>query len=320
MNLRKKTAELLEQEHYNDRLSRSLNMALVILILLNLVAIILETVNPIYQQYQRAFWYFEIFSVVIFTIEYLARLWSCIDLTEADQRTPTSSRIKYMLSPIALIDLLAILPFYLSLYMAIDLRFLRGLRMLRILKLTRYSPALGVLLEVIKKESHALLAIFLLLVIMLITSAGGIYLLEKEYQPEVFGSVPEAMWWAIITLTTVGYGDVVPVTAMGKVFAGFIGIIGICMLALPAAIMASGFAQNFHGRREKYNHYIQKIIADGIIDENERWKLEEMRKELGLDSDEGLQILDSMLRQARQNQLKTCPHCNKALHEENSKK
>jgi voltage-gated potassium channel len=313
MNLRKRTAELLERDFYNDRPSRIINLLLILLISLNVVAIFLETVGSIYQQHQQAFRYFEIFSVLVFTVEYLARVWSSIDLEGADESSPIMGRLRYMLTPIALVDLLAILPFYLSLYLTIDLRFLRVLRLLRLFKLTRYSPALGALLDVVQKEADALLAALVVLLMMLVISAGGIYLLENELQPETFGSMPDSMWWAIVTLTTVGYGDVIPITTMGKMFGGFIGLIGIGMIALPAAILASGFAEHIRSRKQKYNHYVQTFLKDGIIDEHERWKLEELRKELGLDSDEALQLLDRIMHQARDTVPGKCPHCGKSL-------
>lgn len=313
MSLRKRAAELLEQGHFNDRASRILNLLLILLILLNVIAIILESVSDIHQQYQRALWLFEVFSVAVFTIEYLVRVWSAIDLAEATDKSPIMGRLRYMLNPIALVDLIAILPFYLSLYLSFDLRFLRVLRMLRLFKLTRYSPALGAMLDVIQRESEALLAAFVVLLIMLVISSGGIYLLENDLQPEVFGSIPSSMWWAIVTLTTVGYGDVVPLTAGGKVFGGLIGLIGIGMIALPAAIMASGFAENIRERRRKYNQYIQDLMRDGMLNESDRWRLEELRRELGLHSDEALQILHGMLQQARQSTLAKCPHCGKSV-------
>lgn len=313
MNLRKRTAEILEQGHYNDKLSRIINLLLISLILLNVIAITLESVDPIYQQHQQNFWYFDAFSVTIFTIEYLARVWSCIDLKEIDNRSPFIGRIRYMLQPLTLVDLIAILPFYLSLYMTIDLRFLRILRLLRLFKITRYSPALNVLLEVLYSESKTLMAAIVVLLMMLILSATGIYILENEIQPEVYGSIPEAMWWSIITLTTVGYGDVVPVTTAGKIFAGIIGLIGIGMVAIPAAIMASGFTEHLRERREKYNAYIRDTLKDGLIDENDRWRLEELRRDLGLSSSESLLLLENMMMQARKNQLDKCPHCGKKL-------
>lgn len=315
MNLRKRTAQLLELSHSSDAKSRVLNLLLLVLISLNVIAIIIESVDTVYAQYQRAFWYFEVFSVAVFTVEYLARVWSCIDLPGNKNDSPFVGRLKYMLSPMALIDLIAILPFYLSLYMAIDLRFLRVLRMLRLFKLTRYSPALGALLDVLQKESEALLAAIIVLFIMLIISASGIYLLENDVQPDVFGSIPDAMWWAMVTLTTVGYGDAVPITALGKFFAGVIGLIGIGMLALPVAILASGFAQNLNQRKQKYNSYVKHALSDGEIDQNERWELEKLRKELGLRSDDALELFDNVMRKSRVRKSDCCPHCGKQLHQ-----
>ena len=306
-------AELLEQGHHDDRPSRTLNLLLILLISLNVIAIILESVDSIYLQFERAFWYFEVFSVVVFTGEYLARVWSSIDLEEAHDSSPVVGRIRYMFTPLALVDLIAILPFYLGLYLTIDLRFLRGLRLLRLFKLTRYSPALGALLDVIQKESEALLAAFVVLLILLVMSAGGIYLLENDLQPETFGSIPSSMWWAIVTLTTVGYGDTVPLTAMGKIFGGLIGLLGIGMIAMPAAIMASGFAENVRSRKQEYNLHVQRYLIDGVLDDGERQELEELRKELGLDSDEALQLLHTKLQQARRAVPKSCPHCGESL-------
>jgi voltage-gated potassium channel len=313
MTLRKRTAEILEQGHHDDSPSKVVNILLIVLIVLNIVAIFLETVDSAYERYQQAFWYFEVFSILVFTIEYLARVWSSIDLEEAKDSSRIIGRIRYMLTPIALVDLMAILPFYLSLYLAFDLRFLRVLRLLRIFKLSRYSPALGALLDVVRRESEALLAAFVVLLMLLVISAGGIYLLENELQPETFGSMPSSMWWAIVTLTTVGYGDVVPVTIPGKMFGGFIGLLGIGMIALPAAILASGFAENIRGRKQEYNRHVEQFLKDGVIDESERWKLEKLRRELGLDSDEALQLLDSVIRAAKHAPVDSCPHCGERL-------
>ena len=313
MNLRKRTAEVLEQGFYDDRTSRIVNSFLIVLISLNVAAIFFETVDPIFARHQRAFWYFEVVSVAVFTIEYLARVWSSIDLLESTDSSPIRGRIRYMLSPIALIDLIAILPFYLSLYLALDLRFLRVVRLLRLFKLTRYSAALGALLDVVQKEADALLAAIVVLLMMLVVAAGGIYFLENELQPDTFGSMPSSMWWAIVTLTTVGYGDVVPVTTLGKVFAGLIGLIGIGMIALPAAILASGFAENVRSRKQKYNQYAEKFLRDGILDENDRWRLEQIRKELGLDSDEALELLQEILERTREKPSSICPHCGEQL-------
>lgn len=313
MKLRKRTAELLDQDYGADRIGRIVNVSLIVLILLNVIAIILESVNAIYIRFERAFWYFEVFSVVAFTVEYFARIWSSIDLEDAKDRSPVVGRIRYMFTPLALVDLIAILPFYLAFYVSLDLRFLRGLRLLRLFKLARYSPALGALLDVIQKEAEALLAAIVVLLILLVMSAGGIYMLENEIQPETFGSIPAAMWWAIVTLTTLGYGDVVPATTGGKMFGGLIGLLGIGMIALPAAIMASGFAENIHARKQKYNRYAKRFLEDGVLDESESRQLETLRKELGIDNDEALRLLRSIREEAGESATTTCPHCGESI-------
>ena len=318
MKLRKRTAELLEYGYQTDTLSRVVNLLLISLISLNVVAIILESVDWIFLRFETVFWYIEVFSVAIFTIEYLARVWSSVDLKARSYSSPVTGRIRYMLSPLALVDLIAIVPFYLSLYVSIDLRFLRGLRLLRLFKLTRYSPALVALLDVIQKEVEAIIAALVVLAILLVIAATGIYILEHDLQPETFGSIPESMWWAIVTLTTVGYGDIVPVTAMGKVFGGIIGLLGIGMIALPAAILASGFAENVHNRKQAYNRHVERLLEDGIIDEEERWELEELRKELGLTSKEALNLMHSILERGRRGVPHNCPHCGKSLHDHDS--
>ncbi len=313
MNIRKRTAELLEPDRRWDGMSRIVNVLLILLISLNVIAIIFESVEPIFQRYGRIFRYFEVFSVAVFTIEYFARIWSSIDSDAISDSSPVVGRIKYMLTPLALVDLIAILPFYLSLYISIDLRFLRGLRLLRLFKLSRYSPALGALLDVVQKEAEAIMAALVVLLILLVMSATGIYILENEIQPDTFGSIPSSMWWAIVTLTTVGYGDIVPLTAMGKVFGGLIGLLGIGMIALPAAILASGFVENIHDRKERYNIQAERALRDGVLDEQERWQLEELRKELGLESDEALQLLRSVMERGRRAAAKSCPHCGKRI-------
>jgi len=313
MTFRNKTAQLLEPDLTSDHKGHWLNWALLLLIILNVIAITLESVKSLDAQYHHAFLYFEFFSVAVFTIEYIARVWSCIDLHEAKDIRPLAGRIKYMLSPIALIDLIAILPFFLGLYLTIDLRFLRVLRLLRLFKLTRYSPALGALLDVIHKESGTLISALVVLLMMLIISAGGIHLIEGDIQPEAFGSIPDAMWWSMISLTTVGYGDVVPITPLGKLFGGIIGLVGIGMVALPAAILASGFAQNIKQRRKRYDRFLKHILKDGKIDQRERWEMEQLRKELGLEPDEALDLLDQMIRKAQEAREMECPHCGEPI-------
>lgn len=247
--IRRRVYEVLELGRGEDRLSIFIENAIILLIVLNVVAFTLETVPRIEAQYGNLLNAFEIFSVAVFTVEYILRLWSAVEVPFLQRCTPVEARLRFARRPFMIIDLLAILPSYLSLLIAADLRFLRMLRLFRIFKLARYSPALHTLLRVIINEHRALIGALLLMVTILLFSATGLYLIEATAQPDKFGSIPDAAWWAMATLTTVGYGDVAPVTPLGKLFGGVVMLIGLGMFALPIAILSTGFAQEV-GRRD----------------------------------------------------------------------
>ena len=313
MTLRKRTAELLEAHRTHDKWARAVDAFLIILILGSVVLVILETLPALGQRYVALFWRFELFCVAVFTVEYFLRLWSCVDKSTASALTPFKSRIKWMFSPLGLIDLLAIAPFYVFLFIPagaqslLILRIFRGVRLLRIFKLTRYSPALQVLRSVLRKEARTLTVVAFLLLVILIVASFGIYILEKDEQPIVFGSVPHALWWAVVSLTTVGYGDVVPVTILGKIFAGVIALVGIGTMALPAGIMASGFSSEMRRREMEYGRAVKLALADGQISENEIIELERLRIELGLEEEEAHDMMLDAKRKAIN--LRNCPHC-----------
>ena len=240
--LKRRTHEFLELSIPGDRFGFVFDRFMMILILLNVLAIVLETVASIHAQYANFFFYFEIFSVAIFTIEYLLRIWSCTENKAENFDHPVWGRIRFAFSPMAIIDLVAFLPFYLSAFFAIDLRILRIIRLLRLLKLTRYSPALIIIRAVIKNQSRALTAAFFIMLIAILFTSSIIFLFEHEAQPENFASIPHSMWWSLATLTTVGYGDVTPITMGGKIFGGLTMVLAIGMLALPTGVIATGFA------------------------------------------------------------------------------
>lgn len=287
---------------------RFLDIALIVLITLNVAAVILETVDSIYFEWNAAFELFESFSLTVFVVEYAARLWA------APENPEYKSRLSWATSPLALIDLLAILPALLYLFIPIDLRILRAFRMLRLLKLTRYSPALGMLLAVFEEEAGAFFAGFFILMVMLIFAASGAWLAEHEVQPDAFGSIPAAMWWAMATLTTVGYGDVTPVTVAGKMFGAVITVIGIGMAALPAGIIASGLNDQLHRRRASLEREFRKALEDGTICEAEEAEIEALRKQLGLSRRAADQIRDRIHAEAEARRGH-CPHCGKVLSE-----
>ncbi len=240
--IRQRTHEFLGVSIPGDRLGFIFDQFMITLILLNILAIVLETVQSINTAFGEFFHYFEVFSVAVFTIEYILRVWSCLEDKDNDYSHPVMGRIKFALSPMAIIDLLAFLPFYLTTFFAIDLRLLRILRMLRLLKLSRYSPALAVIWAVIITQRRALTAAFFIMLFALLFTSSIIFLFEHKVQPEKFSSIPESMWWALATLTTVGYGDVTPVTAGGKLFAGLTMMLAIGLAALPIGVIATGFA------------------------------------------------------------------------------
>ena len=247
--LRKRVYEVIEVGRGEDSTSKTVDLFLITLIILNVLAFLLETVPSIQAEYGDLLFAFNIISVIIFTVEYILRLWSCVEVPFLKRLAPTEARMRFAARPYMIIDLLAILPFYLAFLIPIDLRFLRALRIFRFLKLARYSPAMHTLMRVLINERRALFGALMLMILMLLFSATGIYFIENQAQPEKFSSIPESMWWAMATLTTVGYGDVSPVTTLGKLFGSFVMILGLGMFALPIAIISTGFAQEV-GRRD----------------------------------------------------------------------
>ncbi len=248
MALENRVHLLLEGTWQEDRWGRALNVFLIVLIALNVMAVLLESMETLAQRHAFAFRVFETFSVAVFTVEYGLRLWTCTEDPRRRGAGPLVARLRYAATPMAIFDLLAVLPFYLAMVVAIDLRFLRVFRLLRILKLTRYSPAAETLAAVVNNQRRALFSALVLMLTLLTIASSLMYLVEKEAQPEAFASIPAAMWWGMATLTTVGYGDVTPATPLGKLLGAGIAILGVGMFALPAGILASGFAQEIKKR------------------------------------------------------------------------
>ncbi|MGB5585920.1 MAG: ion transporter [Gammaproteobacteria bacterium] len=314
--MRRSFYNLLEQSH-SSAWARLINVLLMLLIMSNVLAVILASDREIYLEFQSLFDNFELLSIAIFTLEYLFRAWTCVE--DPRYQSPVSGRLKYLCSPMAIVDLIAVLPFYLGMIFDIDARILRVLRLFRIFKLSRHFSAMSVLLTVIRTELPTLVsAIFIMLVLVVLASAG-MFLVERDVQPGTFGTIPRAMWWATITLTTVGYGDVVPVTAAGKALGIFITILGVGMAALPAGIIASGFNREVNKRRETYRTLLRDALADGLLDNAEHRKLQHYITDMGIDEEEALQILveESSARPVQAGaaniQSDDCPYCGKSL-------
>ena len=242
MKLKATVFRIIDEHQVNTKIGRAFNWFIIGLILLNSLAIILDSFQSIHTKYGQSLYIFEVFSVVIFTIEYLLRLWV------SDLRYPSkpkwSARLRYMISFDAIIDLLAILPFYLPLIIPFDLRCLRMLRILRVtrlLKLSRYAESMRLIGIVFKEKRSELAVILFLTIILLIVSSTLVYFMEYPVQPQAFPNIAESLWWAVVTLTTVGYGDIVPMTGLGKIISSLIAFLGIGLVALPTGILGGAF-------------------------------------------------------------------------------
>lgn len=258
--------ELLESKNLEKPYVRQFRIFILFLITLNVLAVILETVDSIALQYQTQFYIFEVVSVIIFTFEYFCRLWVCT--LSQDYAKGFKGRIKFALTPLALIDFLAIVPFYLPFFFVIDLRFIRAMRLIRIfriLKFGRYSKSLKLMVRVFQRKKEELIITLFVIFVLLIVASSFMYYFEHAVQPEKFSSIPATMWWALITLTTVGYGDVYPVTIPGKLLGSVLAVLGVGIFALPAAILASAFSEEIQRKKAvECPHCKEKVELDKI--------------------------------------------------------
>ena len=293
-SIRKRVWEILEKSNSNDKVSFYTDIFLITLIVFNIIAVLLETVESIYSKFALEFLIFERFSTIVFLVEYILRIWVCVE--EKIKNNKLVTRLKYASTWPAIIDLLAVLSGLLPMIFEVDLRILRALRMLRLLKFSRYFKVMNLLLGVLREEKQSFLAAMFLLTIAMLIASTGIYIFEKDAQPDKFSSIPEAMWWAIATLTTIGYGDVTPVTGMGKFFGAIIAIIGIGVVALPSGILASGFTDQLKRRQAQYENELSKALQDGVITSSERNKLTKIARDMNL-SEEQIKTMEKKLKE-----------------------
>ncbi|MGH9874505.1 MAG: ion transporter [Pyrinomonadaceae bacterium] len=250
--LKEKVFDVLVDVEVDKRADRLVALFLMVLIGANGLAVMLETVKELELKYSRYFYLFEVFSVAVFTLEYLLRLWA-ITLNPV-YKHPLMGRLRYVLTPMALIDLVVIVPFYLPIALTIDLRILRLLRLSRIVrlfKMTRYVESMRTFENVFKAKKAELTLTLVLIFFLLIFASSAMYAVETDAQPDKFSSIPETLWWGVITLTTIGYGDIYPITPVGKIIGGIIAFLGIGLFALPAGILASGFSEELQKQRDK---------------------------------------------------------------------
>ena len=239
---------LLDTEGTASFAKRALEFLLIAVIVATVASVVLETVESLVGRYGALFAAVELGAVAVFALEYLLRLWVAPASELGGGTDPWRLRLRYAVSPLGIIDLLAILPFFSDLLVPIDADWLRVLRLLRLLKIGRYAPGLSLFVAVIRNESRVLIAALLVMIVLLVLESAVMFVLERGAQPKVFASIPHSMWWAIVTMATVGYGDIAPLTPAGKVFGGVVMIIGIAMFAVPAGILATGFAAEIRKR------------------------------------------------------------------------
>ena len=295
--LQQRILEILESGQKGDRTSRICDTLIALLVVINIIAVTLESVSDFSVKYANQFYAIEFFSVVIFSIEYLARLWVSAAKNAAEDKIFGSSRLGYMLSFSGVIDLVSILPFYLqALFPGLDLRVLRTLRLLRIFKLSNYNTAIEDLFSAVYEERKSFIAALYLFVIAFVLTSSLIYYAENEVQPEKFASIPDAMYWSLITLTTVGYGDVSPVTWIGKVISVATALMGVSVVALLTGILANAFSNQIARRKMIFEDQIREALADGVVDAVEVRSLEQLRKDFGLSK----QQADALMRHVQQ--------------------
>lgn len=241
--MKKKLYNLIRDDDVNDFYSNLFDFIIIFLIILNLVIVVLDTFNlPAW--YKLTSEVIEYVSVIVFTLEYLARLWVA-DLTYKNL-TPNQARTKHVFSFMAIVDLFAILPFYIPFLIPIDLRILRSIRMIRLMrlmKINRYTTAMKTILNVFNNKKSQLLSSFAIVLILMLISSVLMYNLEHPAQPEIFRNAFSGLWWAVATFTTVGYGDIFPITMGGRVMAGVIAVLGIGLVAIPTGIISAGFIE-----------------------------------------------------------------------------
>ena len=279
-----RTMQILNPAETGDRASAICDAIVTAMVLANIAVITAESVAELDADYHGFFTGFEVFSVTFFTAEFLLRLWAAG--ARFGPGRAWDGRKNYLFGFYGIVDFLAIAPFYLQVLMpGLDLRILRAVRLIRLLKISHYSSALEDLFEAIKAERRAFGATLYLLAIALTLSSTLMYFAENEAQPEKFASIPLAMYWSAITLTTVGYGDVSPVTVLGKAISVFTAFMGVSTVAMLTGIIASSFADQLSRRRVIFESQLRRAYEDGEIDAREAEALDRLKERFDL-SDE----------------------------------
>jgi voltage-gated potassium channel len=295
--LRHRLFLILELRSHRDKTAAWVfSWLLTLMVLSNVLAVVLESVPSIESRFGKSLALFDLFSVAFFSVEYLLRLWTAAERQSPSHATENRRRWAYVISFHGLVDLLAILPFFLqALLPGLDLRFLRVIRIMRILKLSHYSTALEDLLASIYAERDAFISALYLLALSILVTSCLMYFAEHALQPDKLGTIPDAMWWSIVTITTVGYGDVTPVSAWGKVIGAFTALSGVFTVALLTGIVASAFATRVRTHELEFTTEVEELLKDGQVDAKERRTIEHLRREFSITEDHARAIIRQIL-------------------------
>lgn len=322
---RKRAYALLEGAE-PTRLAILVRTFIATVIILNVIAVLLESSEAVLASLDGTLMAFEIVSVILFTIEYGLRIWAAAEDPQFHGAGPWRGRWHYLRSGMGIIDLVAVAPFYLGFVISLDLRHVRAFRLLRLLKLNRYFRSLDIFSYVFRSQIPNLIAATLVILVLMLLSSSLMYAVEggagigpvsdlsqtnAEQNPSQFDSVAQAMWWSVVTLTTVGYGDVIPATPIGRLLGGFIMLLGIGLAALPAAILAGKFADELARRRDIVTRRAVELLQDGTLDQEEQKSLERRGHREGFSDEEIEQIRKSAMASVKG--LGTCPNCGHTL-------
>ncbi len=281
-NLRQLLHALLTPGERGGRLHDLFDKAMAIWVLIAVVAVVLESVASLQGRWAVAFAIIDALAVAVFSIEYLVRLYACAE--DNPEQSPWRSRLRAALRPAMIVDLLAIVPFFIEAYFEhlVDLRFLRIFRLLRLIKLTRYTGATNSLAAALKTEWPKLVNSAFIMMLLVVVAASLGYLFEHEAQPDKFENIPQSIYWAVITLASVGYGDVVPITPIGRAVTVVLALLGIGIFAVPAAVLATAFNDQLRREREALHNELFKMLEDGVIDESEQKQIDQAAARLHL--------------------------------------
>jgi voltage-gated potassium channel len=282
-----------------DDANRATEIFIAALVVANVIAIILESVHAIHEAYHQYFYFFDLFSVVVFSLEYVLRVWSCGAKYPSSPGSAWRGRKEYVFSVYGLVDFFSTVPFYLQLlFPGADLRVLRMFRLLRIFKLSRYNSAMDDMFEAIKSEKDSFSSAMFLLLISCLLFSSLIYIIEGHDQPEVFPSIPAAMHWFMLTIIA-GWGNVDPITFVGVVLVVVTQILAIALAAILTGVVATAYTAQVQRRESAYEMEVREVLADGIVTEEERLQLKQMQAKFGM-TDEQVEAIAEQVRREKE--------------------